>query len=119
MPMRAQSNTTHASPYSYDLNSQTSPPAPTSTLIELPSAFTATCGNSKISQSNLTISSGGQHSGTSLTSFSISNVEVSDINFKTTFLVRDARGNVFHKESSEDVDCYKSLRNCFGYFAFV
>mmetsp|Transcript_1074 Transcript_1074/g.1863 ORF Transcript_1074/g.1863 Transcript_1074/m.1863 type:complete len:168 (+) Transcript_1074:81-584(+) len=47
------------------------------------------------------------------------NVEGPDVNAKTTFIVRDAYGNTFHRETSEDVDCYKALKECFGYFAFV
>jgi len=77
-------------------------------------------GGTKISQNSLTTtSSGGQQSGKTLTSVFLHNVDGPDVNAKTTFLVRDAHGNVFHKESSEDVDCYKALRDCFGYFAFV
>ena len=47
------------------------------------------------------------------------NVEGPDVNAKTTFIVRDAYGNAFHRETSEDVDSYKALKECFGYFTFI
>lgn len=47
------------------------------------------------------------------------NVQGPNVSAKTTFIVRDAYGKAFYRKSSEDVDCYKALEECFGYFTVV
>ena len=47
------------------------------------------------------------------------NVEGPTISAKTTFILRDAHGNAYHRSTSDNVDAYIVGKECFGYFSFV
>ncbi|KAL3826918.1 hypothetical protein ACHAXA_005998 [Cyclostephanos tholiformis] len=47
------------------------------------------------------------------------NVEGSDVYASTAFVLRDAKGEICHRSSSNDVDCYAMRGGCFGYRSFV
>lgn len=47
------------------------------------------------------------------------NVEGPAISAKTTFILRDAHGNAYHRSTSDNVDSYIVGKECFGYFSFI
>jgi hypothetical protein len=57
--------------------------------------------------------------GGGVVSVFLHNVEGPDVDASTSFILRDARGGAFHRVSSDDVDRYVALKECFGYFSFV
>jgi hypothetical protein len=46
-------------------------------------------------------------------------VEGPNISAKTTFILRDAHGNAYHRSTSDNVDTYIVGKECFGYFNFI
>ena len=62
---------------------------------------------------------GGEGGGAAVVSVFLHNVEGPDVAARTAFILRDARGGARHRASSDGVDRYAALRECFGYFSFV
>lgn len=62
---------------------------------------------------------GAANAGGVLVSVFLHNVDGPDVDARTAFILRDARGGVRHRTSTDIVDRYVALRECFGYFSFV
>ena len=62
---------------------------------------------------------GAANAGGVVVSVFLHNVDGPDVDARTAFILRDARGGVRHRASTDIVDRYVALRECFGYFSFV